>query len=60
MNILLIRQTTNATITNMITALRNMPQRIATSTWSAAAIGPEDGLDLREVDAAERHSRSAA
>ena len=61
MNALLINHTTKAITTNVITALRNSPQRIATSVAGSLACRLlEHDLELRKVDAAEEAARSAA
>ena len=53
MNALLISHTTKAITTNVITALRNTPQRIATSSPGHRLRRLEHDLELGKVDAAE-------
>ena len=60
MSILLICHTTKATTMNAMTALRNAPQRIATSSPDRRRGLLQDQLEVGELDAAEQRGRSAA
>ena len=56
MNIRLICQTTKAMTTNVMTALRNEPQRMATSVAGSPPTASLRTSEVGEVDAAEDHA----